>query len=40
MKWRIIMSENKSLKDIVKFRKEKIKTLKEHGVEVYPYKYE
>ena len=34
------MSENnRSLKDIIKFRMDKIKTLKEHGLEVYPYAY-
>ena len=33
------MSENKSLKDIVKFRMNKINDLKEAGIEVYPYKY-
>ena len=33
------MSENKSLKDIIKFRMNKINALKEAGIEVYPYKY-
>ncbi len=33
------MSENNSLKEMIKFRMDKIKTLKEHGVELYPHKY-
>ena len=34
------MSENNSLKDIVKYRMEKIKSLRKHGVDLYPHKYE
>ena len=34
------MSENTSLKEIIKFRMDKIKTLQDKGVELYPHKYE
>jgi len=33
------MSENKSLKDIMKFRIEKMNAMKEKGVDLYPHKY-
>ena len=34
------MSENTSLKEIIKFRMDKIKALQNKGVELYPHKYE
>ena len=34
------MSENTSLKEIMKFRMDKVKTLKEEGLDLYPHKYE
>ena len=34
------MSENKSLKDIMKFRLDKMNTLKEKGIDLYPHKYD
>ena len=34
------MIENKSLKDMIKFRMDKISRLKEKGVDLYPHKYE
>ena len=34
------MSENISLKEIMKFRMDKLKTLKDKGIDLYPHKYE
>ena len=34
------MSENVSLKEIMKFRMDKLKVLRDKGIEPYPHKYE
>ena len=33
------MAENNSLKDIIKFRRNKINKMKKEGIDVYPPKY-
>ena len=34
------MSETKNLKEIIGFRREKVKSLREDGIDPYPYSYE